>query len=118
MNYIALTGSDMHAMAQAAEILLELVTVQQLQVAIALYVNNLSTATVVKERAGPHGIGQLWRIGDDTAHPRLDGLVDVLVRGIDLEGELSLGLQQFRQRLLAHQTFTHHQLANQLEKTP
>lgn len=121
MNFIALTGSDMPAMARAAEILLELVTEHRLQVAIALHVNDLAMVRAVKERAGPLCIGELWRIGEDDSHPRLNSLVDAHITHVQLHvdptGFLYQRLLAFRQRLLAHQTFTHHQQRN-LESFP
>ena len=109
MNYIALTGRDMPAMARAAEVLLELVTEQQLPVAVALYVNNVQMALALKLRAAPLGIGQLWRIGQDDTRPHLDHLVDVHVHEVGCDGEICQGLRQFRRLLLAHSASLPHQ---------
>lgn len=114
MNYIGLTGRDMPAMARAAEVLLDLVTEQQLPVAIALYVNDARMALTLKLQAAPHGIGQIWRIGDDATRPHLNHLVDVHVHQVGCDGELCAGLRHFRRLLLAHQARTsQHQLTQE-----
>lgn len=118
MNYIALTGRDMPAMARAAEVLLDMVTEQQLAVAVALYVSDVQMALTLKLRAAPYGIGQLWRIGQDDTRPHLDHLVDLHVREVGCDGEICQGLRQFRRLLLAHSaSFHRHQstLENQHE---
>jgi hypothetical protein len=83
MNYIALTGSDMPAMAQAAETLLELVTRECVPAAILLYVNDAATAATLKQAMRPGEVAELWRIGADTEHPQLDPLIDAFLAQAD-----------------------------------
>lgn len=78
MNYIALTGCDMHLMAQAAEILLERVSADDIPVAILLHVNELDQARAIRSGLRAGEVGALWRIGGfDPHHLALDHLVDV-----------------------------------------
>jgi hypothetical protein len=83
MNYIALTGSDMHAMATASEILLELVTARGIPAAILLHVNDVRTANCIYFALQPGEVGELWRIGPDHAHPLLTPLIDAFLAQAD-----------------------------------
>jgi hypothetical protein len=76
VNYIALTGCDMPAMAATAEILLEQRVDDGVAAAVLLYVNDLEQARAIRSTLRAGDVGELWRIGFDPHHPALDHLVD------------------------------------------
>jgi hypothetical protein len=61
MNYIALTGSDMHALATAAEILLEQLVAAGIAAAVLLYVNDVEQAVAIRATLRAGNVGELWR---------------------------------------------------------
>jgi hypothetical protein len=98
VNYIALTGSDMHAMAAAAEILLEQLVAAGIACAVLLYVNDLEQAAAIRATLRAGDVGELWRIGADSLRPELDGCVDAHLARAD-EQCISAALRGFARQL-------------------
>jgi hypothetical protein len=70
VNAIGLTGTNMQAMADVAEQLLELTTAGGHAFAIFLYIENVAQANAI--RRNHIGLTEIWRIGRDTTRPDLD----------------------------------------------
>lgn len=77
MNVIGLTGRNMPAMAEVAELLLAGVTHRGLSVALMLYIENEHQLAVI--RLNHDGVTELWRIGLDPTRPALDRHADVFI---------------------------------------
>lgn len=70
MNVLGLTGRNMEAMADVAEVLLQHVTNSGHSVAICLYIENAAQAVALRRNA--IGLSEIWRIGPDASRPDLD----------------------------------------------
>jgi hypothetical protein len=115
MNYIALTGSDMHALAAAAEILLEQLVAAGIAAAVLLYVNDVEQAVAIRATLRAGNVGELWRVGFDSHHPALDQLVDAHLARADGHC-VSAALRGFARQLQTPQALasSHPHLENSL----
>jgi hypothetical protein len=77
MNVIGLTGCNVHAMADAAELLLGTAVARAINVSVMLYVDEADQARAL--RANNSGATEIWRVGADPARSHLDPLVDAFI---------------------------------------
>lgn len=75
MNIIALTGSNGHAMADAADLLLLAASTGGHRLSVCLYVDQVAQAMAL--RVNNLGRTEIWRIGADPDRAHMDSQVDV-----------------------------------------
>lgn len=104
MNVIGLTGANMRAMADVAELLLAAVSGSAHQVAIMLYLDHADQVRAL--RTNQLGVTEIWRVGADPGRAYFDHLVDAFVDdgatlASDVAGQLARFLHHVTERRAA-----------------
>jgi hypothetical protein len=101
VNVIGLTGRNMPAMAEVAELLLAGITHRGLRAALMLYVENEHQLAVI--RLNQYGLTELWRIGPDPTRPALDRHADAFIDdsgdALSIARQVQAHLDRFTARL-------------------